>query len=155
MSCRVINDIKHTRYFLILFGIKASVLIQRLMCGKRFSMILKGLHICKIDTLTRVDVGYSSILKIWEFKEALEFRFCLLYEPGRNLSVDETLLCAYGCIAFKVWVITKAARYGIKMNVATDAVDKYVLRTSMYTGDDQGIISKDDTLKKQQMLFLI
>ena len=51
-------------------------------------------------------------------------------------------------------MITKAARYGIKMYVATDAVDEYVLRTSMYTGDDQGIISKDDTLKKTTNVVL-
>ena len=65
--------------------------------------------------------------------EALEVIFCQMYELGRNFSVDETLLRAYKIISLKVRVATKAARYGIKLYVCTDAVDEYILSTSINT----------------------
>ena len=88
------------------------------------------------------------------FKEALENRCREIYEPSRNFSVDETLLRAYGRISFKVRVITKSARYGIKMYVCTDSVDEYVLSTSMYTGKDNGTSCIDTSLKKNTNVVL-
>ena len=85
---------------------------------------MKALYICCIDSLKSGDPVYDPNIKVVEFKEALESKFCSLYIPGRNLSVDETLLRAYGRIGFKMRVVTKAARYGIKMYVATDAIDE-------------------------------
>ena len=131
--------------------------IRRLMDRKRFIEIIKGLHISSMNNAQGHEAGYSPMLKVGEFKEALELRFRSLYEPGRNLSVDETLLRAYGRIKFKVRVITKAARYGIKMYVVTDSIDEYVLRTSMYTGGDHdtGLVgSADATLKKTTNVVL-
>ena len=50
------------------------------------------------------------------------------------MSLDETLIRAFGRIKFKVRIITKAARYGIKLYVITDAVTAFVLRVVIYTG---------------------
>ena len=96
--------------------------------------IIKGPHISNMNNAQGHEAGYLPILKVGKFKEALELRFQTLYESVRNLSVDKTLLQSYRRIKFKVRVITKAARYRIKMYVVTDSIDEYVLRTSMYTG---------------------
>jgi hypothetical protein len=46
--------------------------------------------------------------------------------------LDETLIQAFGRIKFKV--LTKVARYGIKLYVITDAVTAYILKVVIYTG---------------------
>jgi hypothetical protein len=48
--------------------------------------------------------------------------------------LDETLICAFGRIKFKVRIVTKAARYGIKIYVITDATTAIVLWVVIYTG---------------------
>jgi hypothetical protein len=48
--------------------------------------------------------------------------------------LDETLIWAFSRIKFKVRIVTKAARYGIKLSVITDAVTAFVLKVVIYTG---------------------
>jgi hypothetical protein len=43
-------------------------------------------------------------------------------------SLDQTLIWAFGRIKFKVCIETKAARYGIKLYVITDAATAFVLK---------------------------
>lgn len=57
------------------------------------------------------------------------FREC--YVPAQGLSLDETLISAFGRIRFKVRIVTKAARYGITLYVLTEAVTGYVLNVQM------------------------
>ena len=68
--------------------------------------------------------------------DALEARYVKVFHPGQQLSLDETLIRAFGRIKFKVRIITKSARYGIKIYVVTDAVTSFVLRVIIYTGTD-------------------
>ena len=58
----------------------------------------------------------------------LEERYKKLFIPGRNLNLNETLIRAFGRIKFKVRIITKSARYGIKLYVITDAETALVLK---------------------------
>jgi hypothetical protein len=58
-----------------------------------------------------------------------------MFIPGQQLSLDETLIWAFGQIKFKVRIVTKAAaRYGIKLYVVTDAVTAFILKVVIYTG---------------------
>ena len=50
------------------------------------------------------------------------------------LSLDETLIRSFGRIKFKVRIISKSARYGIKLYVITDSVTAFVLQVIIYTG---------------------
>ena len=56
------------------------------------------------------------------------------FVPDQQLSLDETLLRAFGWMKFKVRIILKAARYGIKLYVVTDARTSFVLKVLVYTG---------------------
>lgn len=109
--------------------------IRRIM--EKFLWILNVLSISSIDLPRGHKTGYTPSMKVEEFKVALEHRFWVLYKPGRNLSVDETLPHTYGRIGFKVRVVTKATQLSIKMYVCSDPHDEYVLSTSMYVGDDK------------------
>ena len=55
---------------------------------------------------------------------------------------------AFGRIKFKVRIITKSARYGIKLYVLTDARTAYVLRIIPYTGKSNVLETDDDRKKK-------
>ena len=50
------------------------------------------------------------------------------------MSLDETLIRTFGRIKFKVRIISKSARYGIKIYVLTDAATAFVVRIIIYTG---------------------
>jgi hypothetical protein len=52
----------------------------------------------------------------------------------KHLLLDETLVCAFGQIKFKVRIVTKAARYGINIYVIADATAAFVLWVLIYTG---------------------
>jgi Transposase IS4 len=85
----------------------------------------------------------------------LENRYLKLFVPGQQLSLDETLIRAFGRIKFKVRIVTKAARYGIKIYVNTDAATAFVLRVVFYTGKTTYYIDLDslqDRLKTVQVV---
>jgi hypothetical protein len=64
------------------------------------------------------------------------------------LLLDETLICAFGRIKFKVRIVTKAARYGIKLYVITDAVTACILKVVIYIGKSTYISSDQQEKKK-------
>ena len=87
--------------------LKCCPQIKRIMSGRKFLMILRGLHVEEILEENNPNN------KIGKFAELLEENFMDNFEPGGTLSLDETLLRAFGRIKFKVRVITKAARHCI------------------------------------------
>jgi len=76
----------------------------------------------------------------------LQQRYKLAFEPGPALSLDESLVRAFGRIKFKVRIITKAARYGIKIYVLADAKTSFVLNVLVYTGQytNYNSVANDD-----------
>jgi len=84
-------------------------------------------------------------------------------ESGQELSLDESLIRSFGRMKFKVRIISKSARYGIKIYVITDAKTSFVLCVIIYIGKTTyNIGGKGKEMKKtvqgqqkgQQELFL-
>ena len=71
----------------------------------------------------------------------------LAFEAGPSLSLDETLVRAFGRMKFKVRILTKAARYGIKIYVLADATTSYVMNILVYTGQYTYQTNNEDTKK--------
>ena len=69
-----------------------------------------------------------------ELKDMLEVRYNNAFVPGYALILDESLIRCFGRLKFKVRIITKSARYGIKVYVLADAKTAYVLKVIFYTG---------------------
>ena len=121
-----------------------SAVIKRIMPGRKFSSLLRNLHVCPLERPISDDAReFNPMYKVHDLLEKLESRFEKLFVPGQALSLDETLIRAFGRIKFKVRIVTKAARYGIKLYVITDAVTAYVLRVIPYTGKSTYYISAD------------
>ena len=94
--------------------------------------MLRYLHCCPLQQ--PIGEEYDPAFKVAELSNYLQERFQRIYEPGQCLSLDESLIQAFGCIKFKVRIITKSAWYGIKVFVITDAETAFVLNLQFYTG---------------------
>ena len=110
-----------------------SQVMKKIMSGRKFFTILWYLHCCPANGQPTGE-DYDPAYKVAELRDYLEERYTRLFVPGQQLSLDETLIQAFGRIKFKVRIITKAARYGIKLYIITDATTAFVLRVVIYTG---------------------
>jgi DNA polymerase III epsilon subunit-like protein len=110
-------------------------IVKKIMSGKKFNIMLRYLHVCDMTMQPSVhSPSYSPMYKVQEMMDYLERRYKLAFEAGPTLSLDESLVRAFGRIKFKVRIITKSARYGIKIYVLADARTSYVLNVLVYTG---------------------
>jgi len=110
-------------------------IVKKIMSGKKFHKILRYLHVCDMHMQPSVNSPeYSPLYKVQEMKDYIEHRSKLAFEAGPYLSLDESLVRAFGRIKFKVRIITKSARYGIKIYVLADARTSYVMKVLVYTG---------------------
>jgi Transposase IS4 len=120
-----------------------------------FFNILRYLHCCPVQNQDHSADDYDPSYKIAKVRDYLENRYLKLFVPGQQLSLDETLIRAFGRIKFKVRIVTKAARYGIKVYVITDAATAFVLRVVIYTGKTTYYSNPDslqDRLKTVQVV---
>ena len=116
---------------------------SKIMKRDRFYLILKFLHVNNNETVDSENPGW--LHKVRPLIELLRERFRKVYSPGKNLSVDESLVLYKGRLKFKQCIKTKRARFGIK---------RYELCTSsgitldflVYCG--QGMCSNDDLYSK-------
>jgi DNA polymerase III epsilon subunit-like protein len=126
-----------------------NLILKRIMSGRKFHHILLLHHVSSLASQPERDSpDYDPGYKVQELLDDLQERFNHLYIPGQALSLDESLIRAFGRIKFKVRIVTKSARYGIKMYVLTDAVTSYVLKIIMYTGKTTHYYTEDQDEKK-------
>jgi hypothetical protein len=117
---------------------------KRIMSGKKFSRMLRYIHCCSLDPPPG---PYDPVHKVKDVMDYILKRSKKLFSPGEEcLSLDETLIRAFGRIKFKVRIISKSARYGIKIYVVTDARTSYVLQVIVYTGKNTN--ETEDGMKK-------
>jgi hypothetical protein len=120
-------------------------LAKKIMSGKKFHMMLRYLHVCDLHHQPSIaSPTYSPLYKVQEFMDYLTHRAKMAFEAGPSLSLDETLVRTFGRIKFKVRIISKAARYGIKIYVLADAETSYVLQVLVYTGQYTYFRTSDD-----------
>lgn len=90
----------------------STPIFSQVMKRDRFNLILKLLHFNDNETLDMNDVG--RLHKVRPLIDMLRERFRQVYNPGRELSVDESLVLYKGSLKFKQYIRTKRARFGIK-----------------------------------------
>ena len=133
-----------------------SPVIKRLMTGRKFHTILRFLHCCSLENQpNKDDPDYNPAYKIQEIMDLLESRYQRLFIPGSSLSLDESLIRAFGRMKFKVRIITKAARYGIKLYVLTDARTAYVLKVIIYTGKQTYQTYNNDNIEMKKTVQIV
>ncbi|CAK1592332.1 unnamed protein product [Parnassius mnemosyne] len=95
------------------------------MSCRRYVQILRCLYVA--------DLGAKGSGKIEGFINTVTQNFRNVFNPGQDLSLDESLLLYRGRLIFRQYIKSKKARYGIKFYVLTTA-DGYVLNIIMYSG---------------------
>ena len=94
-----------------------------LMSGRKFLRIMRDLHLCGMNKqVSGYHPEYDPLFKIRDFRQDLDHRFNPLFVPGRLLRPNESLVCVFGRMEFKVRITKKAARSVIKTYVVTDAL---------------------------------
>jgi hypothetical protein len=120
-----------------------NALVKKVMSGRNFLNILRYLHCCPVANQDHLADDCDPAYKIAEVRAYLEARYIRLFVSGQQLSLDETLIRAFGRIKIKVRIVTKAARYGIKIHVITDATTAFVRRVIIYTGKTTYYVDQD------------
>nr|XP_039264882.1 piggyBac transposable element-derived protein 4-like [Styela clava] len=110
---------------------------NKTMTRQRFRDIWRYLHFCDEAMAPEAeDFKKDKLYKIRALLTILLPLFQTCYTPGREISIDETLIPFKGRISFRQCIKTKRARFGIKVWVLAESATGYVSRLQFYTGKD-------------------
>ena len=80
------------------------------------------------------DPNYNPLYKIQPVLDLTLPTYAQVYQPGRDLSVDESMIKYKGRLAFRQYMPAKPTKYGIKDFVLAEADTGYCLKFMTYTG---------------------
>ncbi|GBO35438.1 PiggyBac transposable element-derived protein 4 [Araneus ventricosus] len=89
--------------------------LKQLMSKKRFSIIMKFLHLTNNETIDLKTHPQLGLRKIYEIYDAINKKLKSSYTPERDVSVDEALSLYKGRLGYKQYLPKKRARFGIKL----------------------------------------
>ena len=85
------------------------------MARDRFLLILRFLHFANNENIDPTDPNRDRLAKIRPIIDLIRERCAAVYSPPRDVCVDESLVLFKGRLAFKQFIRTKRARFGIKI----------------------------------------
>jgi len=103
------------RMYWSLDTIYSTPIFSQVMKRDRFELIMKFLHFNDNSTYDATDENRDRLHKVRPLIDGLRERCRKVYYPGKNLSVDESLVLFKGRVHFKQFIRTKRARFGIKL----------------------------------------
>ena len=108
---------------------------SEVMPRDRFLQIYRYLHVLDdSQAIPRGNANHDPLIKVRTLLDLLQTRFRNLYNPGRELSIDESVIPFKGRIYFHQYIPSKRARFGIKAFVMAEAKSGYVCKIQIYTG---------------------
>ena len=108
-----------------------------IMSRDRFKQILRYFHCADSNGyVPRGEEGHDPLYKLREIIDILTDRFKLCYNPGRELSIDESMIGTKCRVPFLQYMPKKPTKWGIKVWVCADANTAYVQTFCVYTGKD-------------------
>ncbi|GFO43813.1 PiggyBac transposase uribo2 [Plakobranchus ocellatus] len=114
------------------------------MPRKRFEQIQTFLHLNDNSVARdRNSPGADRLFKIRPLVDHIQRKCDLLYYPGQNLPVDESMMPWNAGLQFKQYIPSKPYTYGIKMYCLCDAENGYVSKFKIYTGKEGNRADKD------------
>ena len=101
----------------------------------RFTLLLKFLHLNdNSQYIPKGQPGHDPLYKIRPFMDNLIRNFQHSYIPGRELSLDESMIGFKGRLGFVQYMPKKPTKWGLKAFVLADGVTGYALNWKLYTG---------------------
>ena len=107
----------------------------------RFHEIHRYLHFADNSTLSPPgSPDYDRLGKVRPVAEMLSDRVAAVYEPGRDISIDEAMIPFKGRSTLKQYMPLKPVRRGIKVWTKAEASSGYVSAFQVYTGKQGGTV---------------
>ena len=118
-------------------------IFSQVMNRNRFNLILKFLHFNNNEdsTFDQDDGNRDRLHKVRPLINIFRDRTKSVYSPGKNLSVDESLVLFKGRLQFKQYIKTKHARFRIRLYEMCTS-DSITLDFLIYCG--KGMFHADD-----------
>ncbi|GFU16325.1 piggyBac transposable element-derived protein 4 [Trichonephila clavipes] len=101
----------------------------------RFLLLMKFLHFTNNEEFYKDRHPWLKFNKIYELMEHLQRKFRKVYIPGKNLSLDESLIKFKVRLKRKMYIAKKRARFGLKFFVFCEAESGYISDFLIYTGE--------------------
>ncbi|XP_067130210.1 piggyBac transposable element-derived protein 4-like [Centruroides vittatus] len=105
------------------------------MTENRFHLLRKFLHF-NDNTLFVPTATNKRLFKLKPVFDYLIRKWQSAYTPGRNISIDESLLLWKGRLQWRVYIPKKRARYGMESFQLCESSTGYVHNMIMYTGSE-------------------
>ena len=110
------------------------------MSRNRYRQILRYIHVVdNTSALTRTDPNYDRLWKVRPLIDLLPHTCAEMYNPGQQLSIDESMIGTKCRISFIQYLPAKPTKWGIKVWMCSDAATGYILSFSIYTGKDPNV----------------
>lgn len=94
-------------------------------------LIMRALHFCNNSESN--SKNRSRIYKVEEILNYFNNRMNEIYEPSKNLSLDESMVLWRGRLVFRQYIKNKRHKYGVKLYMLTEPTG-LVLKVLIYSG---------------------
>lgn len=101
------------------------------MSRNRYMLIMRALHFCQ-----NLEAGEEVPSRIYKVEQVLDYfnkRMQEVYQPSKNLSLDESMVLWRGRLVFRQFIKNKRHKYGIKLYMLTEP-QGLVLQVMIYSG---------------------
>ncbi|KAK3735138.1 hypothetical protein QZH41_000008 [Actinostola sp. cb2023] len=113
--------------------------IRNVMPRNRFQEISQFLHFCdSTQEPARGHANHDRLYKVRPILSAVLQNIQQCYSPTKNIAIDEGMIAFKGRLAFRQYMPAKPTKYGIKVWMAADSNNGYVLNYDVYLGSEQG-----------------
>lgn len=108
---------------------------KQVMSRNRYQLLSSFLHFNDNEKqIERGQPGYNPLFKIQTLLDIVDPLYESYYVPGKNLSIDESIVKFKGHIFFRQYMPAKPTKWGLKEFVLCEATTGYHLRYLIYTG---------------------
>ena len=109
--------------------VMATPIFNSTMPRDRFELLLRFWHFCNNE----VAVEGNRLFKLKNICDALLKRFQALYTPGKEVSIDESMVLWRGRLIFRQYIPGKRHKYGVKLYMLCEHTG-YVWNVLVYCG---------------------
>ena len=109
--------------------VMATPIFNSTMPRDRFELLLRFWHFCNNE----VAIEGNRLFKLKNICDALLKRFQALYTPGKEVSIDESMVLWRGRLIFRQYIPGKRHKYGVKLYMLCEHTG-YVWNVLVYCG---------------------
>ncbi len=109
-------------------------LISKVMSRNRFDSLLTFLHLVDQDTEKSLHNNGDKLLKVRPLNDHIQQKCMQLYQPSREVSIDERMVRLKARFSFRQYIKNKPTKWGFKLWCLCDSRNGYTSAFSVYRG---------------------